>query len=134
MNLGWLLETFLILLAGQYLHVLTKIIKAKKTFAEKFSMAIFFTENKMSLLLNGSIILIAALALGRAHFNESLEVSAQTANTINIFGLVMPGILWVPLVKYALYLTCGYFAQSLFYAMLGGVRAKIRSKRENGGT
>ena len=134
MNFGWFLETLLVLLAGQYLHVLTKLIRAKKDFGVAFSSTIFFTENRLNLILNGSLILFGALIAGRVQFNELLATVSQTANPINIFSLSIPGTLWVPLVKYAMLLTVGYFAQSLFYMMLSGARAKIRAKRENGGT
>lgn len=120
MNFGIFIETLLFVLAGQYIHVMIKIRNAQKQFKAAFRVGIFFAENKFNLIINGSLIIILAYMLTRAGFGLALDGLAMTLQPANIFGLLVPASLWIPLVEYSLYLGAGYAIQSIFYWLLKG--------------
>jgi hypothetical protein len=125
MNFLIFLETLIFILAGQYIHVLIKLRNAQRQFESKFEVGIFFRENRFNLILNGSLIIILAYMLGRVGFGAALDQLALTWKPADIFGLVIPATLWLPLLEYAAYLAAGYAIQSIFYWLLKGGLKKV---------
>ena len=113
-------ETLLFILAGQYIHVLVKLLNAYKQFRAEFKIAIFFSDfkNKLTLIINGSLILIFSVMLTRAGFHDSLNSMILSASPLSLFGVAVPASLWINLAVYVSYLTTGYFIQSIFYWLL----------------
>jgi hypothetical protein len=114
------IEIFLFILAGQYIHVLIKMKSAKKQFGTAFKAGIFFAENKLNLIINGSLILIFTAMLSRAGFGTALGSAMATAKPLSLFGISVPAETWIGLACYSAFLTAGYFIQSLFYWMMKG--------------
>jgi hypothetical protein len=114
------IEILLFILAGQYIHVLIKLKNAKKQFGAAFKFAVFFGENKWTLILNGSLILIFSIMLARAGFGEAMGLAMASTEPLKLFGISIPAKLWITLSAYSAFLTAGYFIQSLFYWLMKG--------------
>jgi len=126
MDFAAFIETLFVILAGQYIHVLIKMRNARKLFGAKYQTKIFFAENKLNLIINGSLILIFTFMLTRAGFQSTMTTVATSINPFDLFGISIPGALWLNLVIYSSYLTAGYFIQSLFYWLMKGARKKAK--------
>jgi hypothetical protein len=121
MSFGYFLEVFLFMLFGQYIHVLIKMREARKKFGRaKYKNAIFFAENWLYLLIDGSLILSFSFMLARVGFGQAIAKMAVTIKPFILFGNDIPGTLWLPLIVYCLYLMAGYAIQSLFYWLIKG--------------
>lgn len=120
------IETFLFILAGQYIHVLVKLTDAYKEFGTEFKFRIFFgnTRNKLTLILNGSLILLTSAILTRAGFQHSISSVVPTLGPMTILGIPIPASLWVNLVIYFAYVADGYSTQSIFYWLMRRVLKK----------
>jgi hypothetical protein len=116
------IEILLFILAGQYIHVLHKLIGAANQFGDAFKLGAFFKnkKTKLSLILNGSLILVFSVMLTKAGFGESMGSAIATAKPLPLFGLDVPAKLWIGLFSYSAFLTLGYFAQSAFYWVVRG--------------
>jgi hypothetical protein len=114
------IEMFLFVLAGQYIHVLIKMRNAKKQFGAAFKVETFFSENKLNLIINGSLILILSMAFWRAGVLVALDTMKLTTSAIDFVGIAIPGDVWLGLLVYIAYLTMGYSIQSIFYWLMKG--------------
>jgi hypothetical protein len=114
------IEIFLFILAGQYVHVLVKIIGAFKKYGADFKFGTFFLANRLTLLLNGSIILIGSIILTRVGFGEAVSSAMITLSPMKIFNIPVPANIWLGLSAYIGFLFAGYFAQSIFYWLMKG--------------
>ena len=120
-------ELLLFLLAGQYLHVLIKIRNAHKQFGVNFKGRIFFAQNRFNLILNGSLIFIFSIMLGRAGLGEALASTIATVKPFDVFGIIqIPAQFWMTILFYASLLFSGYFIQSIFYWLLKGGLKKTK--------
>ena len=127
MNFWSFFELLLFLLAGQYLHVLIKIRNAYRQFGAEFKAGIFFKQNQFNLILNGSLILIFAIMLGRAGLSQALANTIATVKPFDLFGIVqIPAQFWMTILFYASLLFSGYFIQSIFYWLLKGGLKKTK--------
>ena len=114
------LEIFLFILAGQYIHVLIKMKHARRKFGAAFEFRIFFKENALNLIINGSLIFIFSIMLNRVDFGNAIIAMAAGIEPFSLFGYLVPGTLWLPLIVYCLFLMAGYAIQSLFYWLIKG--------------
>lgn len=114
------MEILLFILAGQYIHVLIKMKNARRKFGAAFEFGIFFKENALNLIINGSLIFIFSIMLNRVDFGSAIIAMASGIEPFSLFGYLVPGTLWLPLIVYCLFLMAGYAIQSLFYWLIKG--------------
>jgi hypothetical protein len=113
------LEIFFVMLAGQYFHVLIKVIGAMKKYGTGFKMSTYWDiKKKLTLLLNGSFILLVSIGLVRAHIHSAIDNVVATAKPFNLWVIELPSAFWVWVFLWAAFIFVGYFAQSILYLIM----------------